>query len=159
MNRRCALAAEGSGSRINDTSPSRKNAMPQPSICGPVAPPRRANSANEICTVVGSRLEIPNNSHMLRVDNKKAGWFESSRISITCGFLPYFIDSFAFMRSSCSGASRCDRERAVEKVRREKNTTRHMTGDALKNCAARRRRRLLIRLMLLLELLSEPELL
>ena len=66
MNWSSALCADGSGSRIIAASPSRKKATPQPSICGPVSPPRRANSDSENFTVVGCRLEIANSSHIGR---------------------------------------------------------------------------------------------
>ena len=64
---KCAISecALGFGSwKVRQPFPS-YNAMPQPSLCGPVAPPRRINPAKLKQISVGTLASIPSNSHKL----------------------------------------------------------------------------------------------
>src|SRR5210317_1521468 len=65
MNLTRPLSAAGLDSRSRNTSLPSKYATPQPSLWGPSCPPRLASASREKPTVVGYRLDIANNSHMV----------------------------------------------------------------------------------------------
>src|SRR3972149_5124654 len=67
MNRTHALEAAGWVSLTSLTSRSSYQAIPQPSLCGPVRPPWRENSSSDRLTVPGCRADIAKSSHIFFV--------------------------------------------------------------------------------------------